>query len=68
MGWFECLIHKKGSRNHPLSDSSKELKRVKSAIRAYDEHLFSSMTMSMGGKLISMIGLRGPSHGWVSKI
>ncbi len=51
LGGFESLIHEKGARNHPLSDDAKELNRIKSAIRACVEHVFGSMTMSLGGKL-----------------
>ena len=57
LGGFESLIHEKGPRNHPLSDASKELNRVKSSIRACVEHVFGCMTMSMGGKLTRKIGL-----------
>jgi IS5 family transposase len=37
LGKFESLIHEKGARNHPLSDESKKLNRIKSAIRAPDQ-------------------------------
>ena len=57
LGGFESLIHKKGARNHPLSDAAKELNRVKSEIRARVEPVFGSLTMSMGGKLTRKIGL-----------
>jgi IS5 family transposase len=64
LGGFESLIHEKGSRNHPLSDAAKELNRIKSAIRACVEHVFGSMTMSMGGKLTRKIGLARNKAWW----
>ena len=39
---FENCIHKKGSRNHPLSDTAKERNRIKSAVRAYVEHVLAA--------------------------
>ena len=61
---FESLIHEKGARNHPLSDSAKELNRVKSSITACVEHVFGCMTMSMGGKLTRKIGLERIDAWW----
>jgi IS5 family transposase len=63
-GGFESLIHEKGARNHPLSKAAKELNRIKSAIRACVEHVFGSMTMSMGGKLTRKIGLERNEAWW----
>ena len=48
LGIFESLIHEKGARSNPLSEASKELNCIKSAIRACVEHVFGCMTMSMG--------------------
>ncbi len=56
LGGFESLIHEKGTRDHPLTDAAKELNRVKSLIRAWVEHVFGCMIMSMGGKLTRKIG------------
>jgi IS5 family transposase len=64
LGGFESLIHEKGARNHPLSDDAKELNRITSAIRACVEHVFGSMTMSMGGKLTRKIGLARTEAWW----
>ena len=61
---FECLIHEKGTRNHPLSDAAKELNRVKSAIRACVEHVFGYMTTSMCGKLTRKIGMERTEAWW----
>jgi transposase, IS5 family len=57
LGGFESLMHEKGARNHHLSDAAKELNRLKSGIRASVKHVFSSMAMSMVGKLTRKIGL-----------
>jgi len=57
LGGFESLIHERGLRNNPLSEASKELYRVKSAIRACVEHVFGCMTLSTRGKMTSKIGL-----------
>ena len=58
LGSFESLIYEKGVRNHSLSDIAKELNHIKSVIRACVEHVFGSMTMSMGEKLTRNIGLK----------
>jgi hypothetical protein len=57
LGCFESLIHEKGARNHPLSDETKKMNRLKSAIRACGEHAIGCMPMSMGGKRTRKIGL-----------
>ena len=51
LGGFESRIHEKGARNQSLSEAAKERNSVKSPIRARVEHVFGSMTMSMGGRL-----------------
>jgi hypothetical protein len=58
------LIFQESPRNHPLSDAAKKLKRIKSAIRACVEHVFGSMTMSMGGKLTRKIGIKRNEAWW----
>lgn len=42
LGGFESLINEKGARNNPLSEAPKELNRIKSAIRACVEYVFSA--------------------------
>jgi IS5 family transposase len=64
LGGFESLIHEKGARNNPLSEVSKELNRIKSAIRACVEHVFGCMTMSTGGKMTRRIGLARTEAWW----
>jgi IS5 family transposase len=49
-------IHEKGYRNHPLSKSQQRSNRAKSRIRARVEHIFGTMTNSMGGIFIRTIG------------
>jgi hypothetical protein len=57
LGGFESRIHKKGSRNHPLSEAAKERNSVKSAICACVEHVFGCITTSMRSKLMRKIGI-----------
>ena len=64
LGGFESRIHEKGSRHHPLSEAAKERNSVKSAIRSCVEHVFGSMTMSMGGKLTRKIGIERAEAWW----
>ena len=67
LGGFESRIHEKGSRNHPLSEAAKERNSVRSSIRACVEHVFGSMTTSMGGKLTRKIGLERNEAWWALK-
>ena len=64
LGGFESLIYEKGAGNNQLREACKELNRVKSAIRAYVEHVFGCMTMSMGGKMTRRIGLARTEAWW----
>jgi hypothetical protein len=57
LGSFESLIHEKGTRNHPISEAVKERNLIESLNRECVEHLFGTMTMSMGGKLTKKIGI-----------
>lgn len=67
IGGFESRIHAKGSRNHPFSEAAKERNSVRSSIRACVEHVFGSMTNSMGGKLTRKIGLERNEAWWALK-
>jgi IS5 family transposase len=58
---FESLIQEKGARNHQFSDEAKKLNRIKSACV---EHVFGSITMSMGGKLTRKIGIERNEAWW----
>jgi len=64
LGGFECRIHEKGSRNHPLCEAAKEQNSVRSPIRACVEHVFCCMTTSMGSKLTRKIGLDRNEAWW----
>ena len=64
IGGFESRIHAKGSRNHPFSEAAKERNSVRSSIHACVEHVFGSMTTSMGGKLTRKIGLERNEAWW----
>ena len=67
LGSFESLIHEKGARNKSLSEASKELNRIKSAIRVCVEHVFGCMTMSIGGRRPKRLVWRESRHGGDSK-
>jgi IS5 family transposase len=49
-------IHEKGYRNRPLNKTQKRNNTAKSRIRARVEHVFGTMTKSMGGIYIRSIG------------
>jgi IS5 family transposase len=50
-------IHEKGYRNHPLTKTQIRNNTAKSKIRARVEHVFGTMTISMGGILVRCIGM-----------
>ncbi|GHV84872.1 IS5 family transposase [Spirochaetia bacterium] len=50
-------IHEKGYRNHPLTKTQKRNNTAKSRIRARVEHVFGTMTNSMGGIIVRSIGI-----------
>jgi IS5 family transposase len=50
-------IHKRGYRNRPLTEEQKASNRQKSKTRAKVEHVFGRWVMTMGGKLVRVIGL-----------
>ncbi len=54
---FDNLINVKGSRNHLLSENTKDHNHIKSSIRAGVEHVIGCITMSMGGKLTRKVDL-----------
>jgi hypothetical protein len=49
-GGFRSRIHRRASRNHPLSDAQTRANRAKSRIRARIEHVFGAQQSSVGGK------------------
>jgi IS5 family transposase len=53
---FRC-IHRRASRNHPLSDAQTRANRAKSRIRARIEHVFGAQQSSVGGRMVRTIGI-----------
>jgi len=50
-------IHRKASRNHPLTEEEKKGNQEKSKVRCRVEHVFGQMTMFMGGTAVRAVGL-----------
>ena len=61
---FETCIHEKGSRTHPLSSAADQRNRMKSAIRACVEHVFDTMTRTMGAKMTRKIVVERTKAWW----
>ena len=61
---FDNLINVKGSRNHLLSENTKDHNHIKSSIRAGVEHVIGCITMSMGGKLTRKVDLPRTEAWW----
>src|SRR6202795_2403 len=49
-------IHRRGSRNHPLSQAQEAANRRKSKVRARVEHIFGAQENAPGGRLVRTIG------------
>jgi IS5 family transposase len=56
-GGFRSRIHRRGRRNHPLSDAQTRANRAKSRIRARIEHVFGAQQSSVGGRIVRTIGI-----------
>jgi len=56
-GGFRSRIHRRASRNHPLSDAQTRANRAKSRIRARIEHVFGAQQSSVGGRMVRTIGI-----------
>lgn len=54
---FNSRIHRRASRNHPLSTRQEEANHTKSRIRARIEHVFGAQENAPGGRLVRTIGL-----------
>src|SRR4030081_510258 len=54
---FHSRIHRRGRRNHPLSDAQTRANRAKSRIRARIEHVFGAQQNSVGGRIVRTIGI-----------
>ena len=53
---FRSRIHRRGSRNHPLSQAQEAANRRKSKVRARVEHVFGAQENAPGGRLVRTIG------------
>src|SRR5213595_906093 len=56
-GGFHSRIHRRASRNHPLSNAQTRANRAKSRIRARIEHVFGAQESSVGGRIVRTIGI-----------
>jgi transposase, IS5 family len=54
---FRSRIHRRASRNHPLSDAQTRANRAKSKIRARIEHVFGAQESAAGGRIVRTIGI-----------
>ena len=54
---FRSRIHRRGRRNHPLSDAQSRANRAKSKIRARIEHVFGAQQNAPGGRIVRTIGI-----------
>ena len=50
-------IHRKSSRNKPLSEREKQGNKTRSSVRARVEHVFGAQSNDMGGTLLRSVGL-----------
>ena len=50
-------IHRRGSRNKPLTARQEAANKTRSKVRARVEHVFGNQHNSMGGKLVRTIGI-----------
>jgi len=50
-------IHERTYRNKPLTEQQHKTNRLKSTVRARIEHVYDTMTNSLGGKTIRCIGI-----------
>ena len=54
---YRSAIHRRASRNHPLSERERQGNLTRSRVRARVEHVFGHQANAMGGKLVRTIGL-----------
>ena len=54
---YRSNVHKKGTKNKPLSDTQNALNKKKSSIRARVEHVFGSIKNEQNGLFVRVIGL-----------
>src|SRR3954453_1469761 len=56
---FRSRMHRRASRNHPLSKAQENANRLKSRVRARIKHVFGAQQTAPGGRIIRTIGIRG---------
>jgi IS5 family transposase len=54
---FRSRIHRRASRNHPLSKAQENANRRKSRVRARIEHVFGAQETAPGGRIVRTIGI-----------
>ena len=54
---YKSRIHRRGARNHPLSESQKAANTTRSRVRARVEHVFEDQENGMGGIFVRTIGM-----------
>jgi IS5 family transposase len=54
---YKSRIHRRGARNHPLSQRQQAANTTRSRVRARVEHVFADQENAMGGKFVRTIGI-----------
>jgi transposase, IS5 family len=54
---FRSRIHRRATRNHPLSQAQEQANRRKSKVRSRIEHVFGAQATAQGGRLVRTIGI-----------
>jgi IS5 family transposase len=54
---YKSRIHRRGSRNHPLSERQQAANTTRSRVRVRVEHVFGDQENAMGGKFVRTIGM-----------
>lgn len=54
---FKSRIHRRATRNHPLSEAQQDANRRRSRTRARIEHVFGAQETAPGGRIVRTIGI-----------
>ena len=54
---YKSRIHRRGARNHPLSERQQAANTARSRVRARVEHVFADQENGMGGIFVRTIGI-----------
>jgi IS5 family transposase len=54
---YKSRMHRRGVRNHPLSERQQVANTTRSRVRARVEHVFADQENAMGGKFVRTIGI-----------